>query len=90
MKVLSVWQPYASLTIHGFKKVETRSYPAPTALHYPSLMPLAQVKGRRRPAELGVHDELERIHDFIRITGEEPATAETLPSEPPEEAVGGP
>ncbi len=33
MKVLSVWQPYASLTVHGFKKVETRSYPAPTALH---------------------------------------------------------
>ena len=27
MKVLSIWQPYASLAVHGFKTVETRSYP---------------------------------------------------------------
>ena len=29
MKVLSLWQPYASLLIHGHKPIETRGWPAP-------------------------------------------------------------
>ncbi|MCP1540003.1 hypothetical protein J2W79_005138 [Methylorubrum extorquens] len=32
MKVISVWNPYASLLAHGFKLVETRGFPAPKAL----------------------------------------------------------
>lgn len=32
MKVISIWQPYASLLAHGFKLNETRSFPAPKAL----------------------------------------------------------
>jgi activating signal cointegrator 1 len=30
--VLSIWQPYASLAVHGFKEFETRSYPISKAL----------------------------------------------------------
>ncbi len=32
MKVISIWNPYASLLAHGFKLNETRSFPAPRAL----------------------------------------------------------
>lgn len=32
MKVISIWQPYASLIVHGFKINETRSWAAPVAL----------------------------------------------------------
>lgn len=32
MRVISVWQPYASLLVHGHKLVETRGFPAPKAL----------------------------------------------------------
>jgi hypothetical protein len=30
--IISLWQPYASLVIHGHKQVETRGYPAPTKI----------------------------------------------------------
>ncbi|MFA9261830.1 MAG: ASCH domain-containing protein [Undibacterium sp.] len=29
MKVISIWNPWASLIVHGFKFIETRSWPAP-------------------------------------------------------------
>jgi hypothetical protein len=29
MKVISIWQPWASLIVHGFKFFETRTWPAP-------------------------------------------------------------
>jgi len=29
MKAISVWQPYATLIVSGFKAIETRGYPAP-------------------------------------------------------------
>jgi activating signal cointegrator 1 len=32
MKIVSIWQPYASLIIHGHKFVETRSWKAPSTL----------------------------------------------------------
>lgn len=32
MKVISIWQPYASLLVHGFKFFETRTWPAPRAV----------------------------------------------------------
>ena len=32
VKVISVWSPWSSLIVAGFKKVETRSWPAPKAL----------------------------------------------------------
>ena len=32
MKVISVWNPYAALIVHGHKAVETRSWPAPKSL----------------------------------------------------------
>lgn len=32
MKVISVWQPFASLTVHGMKIFETRTWPAPLSL----------------------------------------------------------
>jgi activating signal cointegrator 1 len=32
MKVISLWQPYASLLVGGFKMVETRPYPCPQAI----------------------------------------------------------
>lgn len=32
MKVISIWQPYASLLVHGHKMVETRGWPAPKSL----------------------------------------------------------
>lgn len=32
MKVISVWQPYASLAAHGFKLFETRGWPAPKSV----------------------------------------------------------
>ncbi|MBO6507556.1 MAG: ASCH domain-containing protein [Roseibium sp.] len=32
MKVISIWQPYASLAVHGHKVVETRGWPAPKSL----------------------------------------------------------
>lgn len=32
MKVYSVWQPWASLSIHGFKIFETKGYPAPRSI----------------------------------------------------------
>ena len=32
MKVTSIWQPYASLIVHGHKVVETRGWPAPKSL----------------------------------------------------------
>lgn len=32
MKAISVWQPYASLIVNGFKTVETRGYPAPKSI----------------------------------------------------------
>ncbi|UIN38338.1 ASCH domain-containing protein [Methylobacterium oryzae] len=32
MRVISVWNPYASLLVHGHKLVETRGFPAPKGL----------------------------------------------------------
>lgn len=32
LRVISIWQPYASLAILGHKKYETRGWPAPTSL----------------------------------------------------------
>jgi len=32
VKVISIWNPYATLVVHGHKMVETRSWPAPKAL----------------------------------------------------------
>lgn len=32
MKVISIWQPWASLIIHGHKVIETRGWPAPQRL----------------------------------------------------------
>lgn len=32
MRCISLWQPYASLLVHGFKLTETRGWPAPKAL----------------------------------------------------------
>lgn len=32
MKVFSVWQPWATLLVRGFKKIETRGWPAPQYL----------------------------------------------------------
>lgn len=32
MKVISIWQPYASLIVHGFKTIETRGWAAPKSL----------------------------------------------------------
>lgn len=32
MKVISVWQPYASLAVNGFKFFETRGWPAPRSI----------------------------------------------------------
>ena len=32
MKVLSIWQPWASLIVHGHKSIETRGWPAPRSI----------------------------------------------------------
>lgn len=32
MKVISIWQPYASLTVHNHKFIETRGWPAPKSI----------------------------------------------------------
>src|SRR5579871_5814035 len=32
MKVISLWQPWASLVVLGHKTIETRSWPAPSSL----------------------------------------------------------
>jgi hypothetical protein len=32
MRVISLWQPYASLLVHGFKLNETRPFPAPATV----------------------------------------------------------
>ena len=32
MRVISVWQPYASLLVGGFKRIETRPFPAPSTV----------------------------------------------------------
>ena len=32
MKVLSIWQPWASLIAHGHKSIETRGWPAPRSI----------------------------------------------------------
>ena len=32
MKVLSIWQPWASLIVHGHKIIETRGWPAPRSI----------------------------------------------------------
>lgn len=32
MKVNSIWQPYASLAVHGFKTIETKVWPAPSTI----------------------------------------------------------
>lgn len=32
MKVISVWQPFASLSVHGMKIFETRTWPAPASI----------------------------------------------------------
>lgn len=32
MKVISIWQPWASLIVHGHKRIETRGWPAPRSI----------------------------------------------------------
>lgn len=32
MKAISLWQPWASLVVHGQKKIETRAWPVPKTL----------------------------------------------------------
>lgn len=32
MKVISIWQPWAALVVHGFKFFETRTWPAPKSV----------------------------------------------------------
>ncbi len=35
MKIISLWQPWASLFVHGEKQIETRSWPVPRSIKLP-------------------------------------------------------
>lgn len=44
MLAISLWQPWASLLVHGKKRVETRSYPVPKSTEFPVVLAVHAAK----------------------------------------------
>lgn len=66
MKVISIWQPWASLIIHNHKFVETRGWPAPKSL-IGERIGIAATKSIRPEQIIAYKDEL--FQDFYQETG---------------------
>lgn len=48
---ISLWQPWATLMARGFKKIETRSWPAPRTLALPCVVAIHATRGGLSPAD---------------------------------------
>lgn len=66
MKVISIWQPFASLLISGNKVFETRTWPAPASA-IGQTIGIASTKGIK-PAQRAYFED-ERFVDFYAATG---------------------
>ncbi|WP_062120222.1 ASCH domain-containing protein [Aureimonas sp. AU40] len=65
MKVISIWQPFASLAVHGFKFYETRGWPAPASL-IGQRIGIASTKNLKPEQRAAVEDE--EFADFYADT----------------------
>lgn len=66
MKVISIWQPWASLIVHGFKSIETRSWMAPRSL-LKETIGIAATKIIRPEQRIAAQDE--QFAKFYALTG---------------------
>lgn len=69
MKVISIWQPFASLAVKGFKTFETRTWPAPASI-IGQTIGIASTKGLK-PVQRAYFDD-ERFRQFYASTGMPP------------------
>ena len=69
MKVISIWQPFASLAVKGFKTFETRTWPAPASI-IGQTIGIASTKGIK-PAQRAYFED-ERFLNFYASTGMPP------------------
>ncbi|NKL08336.1 hypothetical protein GFL39_26050 [Rhizobium leguminosarum bv. viciae] len=69
MKVISIWQPFASLAVKGFKTFETRTWPAPASI-IGQTIGIASTKGLK-PVQRAYFDD-ERFRQFYAGTGMPP------------------
>lgn len=69
MKVISIWQPFASLAVKGFKTFETRTWPAPASI-IGQTIGIASTKGLK-PAQRAYFED-EKFCDFYASTGMPP------------------
>ncbi|SOC90109.1 ASCH domain-containing protein [Rhizobium sp. AN5] len=74
MKVISIWQPFASLAVKGFKTFETRTWPAPASI-IGQTIGIASTKGLK-PAQRAYFED-ERFAHYYATTGMPPL--DTLP-----------
>lgn len=74
MKVISIWQPFASLAVKGFKTFETRTWPAPKSI-IGETIGIASTKGLK-PVQRAYFED-ERFRDYYAGTGMPPL--DTLP-----------
>lgn len=66
MRIISLWQPYASLLVHGHKFNETRSWPAPPSL-IGQTIGIAATKQIKHEQRLAVADPV--FAEFYETTG---------------------
>lgn len=76
MKVISIWNPYASLLAYGCKSIETRSWPAPKSL-IGQRIGIASTK-QMRPEQRAVLQD-EKFMEYFSRTGL-PQTLEEMPN----------
>jgi hypothetical protein len=69
MKVISIWQPFASLAVKGFKIFETRTWPAPRSI-IGQTIGIASTKGIK-PVQRAYFED-ERFLEFYAGTGMPP------------------
>jgi hypothetical protein len=69
MKVISIWQPFASLAVKGFKCFETRTWPAPASI-IGQTIGIASTKGLK-PVQREYFED-ERFAGFYASTGMPP------------------
>ena len=68
MKVISLWQPYATLAVSGYKRFETRPFPPPSALAPGERLAIAATKQIKTEQQIVVNaPRLQRYYSQIGL-----------------------
>lgn len=68
MKVISLWQPYAALAVHGYKRFETRPFPPPRTMVVGDRFAIASTKQIKSEQQVAAqHPRLQRYYRNLKL-----------------------